>query len=36
MTNNKFFETLDERINRYKEKTKSNKSITKKSRDFSL
>ncbi|CRH60246.1 Uncharacterised protein [Chlamydia trachomatis] len=36
MTNNKSFETLDERINRYKEKIKSNKSITKKSRDFSL
>lgn len=36
MTNNKSFEALDERINRYKEKIKSNKSITKKSRDFSL
>ena len=36
MTNNKSFETLDERINRYKAKVKPSKSIAKKSRDFSL
>lgn len=36
MTNNNSFETLDERINRYKAKVKPNKSVTRKSRDFSL